>query len=110
MESLQTHVLSCHLQYACCLGSALTLSEWKIWARRGGSWFTLFYACFFSLSMLEPAVSIANSSGLVSARLWIEINTLDRAIKALLVRFVTTGRLRAETKRFINVKGAMRHD
>lgn len=41
--------------------------------------------------MLDPAVSVANGSGLVSARLWIEINTMDKAIKALFVPFVTTG-------------------
>lgn len=41
--------------------------------------------------MLEPAVSVANSSGLVSAQLWIEINAMDKAIKALFVPFVTTG-------------------
>lgn len=41
--------------------------------------------------MLDPAVSVANGSGLVSARLWFEINTMDKAIKALFVPFVTTG-------------------
>lgn len=45
----------------------------------------------FFLSMLQPAVSVANGSGLVSARLWIGINTMDKAIKALFVPFVTTG-------------------
>lgn len=46
---------------------------------------------FFFLSMLEPAVSVANGSELVSAQLWIEINAMDKAIKALFVPFVTTG-------------------
>lgn len=45
----------------------------------------------FLLSMLDPTMFVANSSGLVSARLWIEINTIDKAIKALFVPFVTTG-------------------
>lgn len=45
----------------------------------------------FLLSMLDPAMFVANSSGLVSARLWIEINMMDKAIKALFVPFVTTG-------------------
>lgn len=36
-------------------------------------------------------LTVANRVGLVSARLWIEINTTDKAIKALLVPFVTTG-------------------
>lgn len=61
-------------------------------------WFTLFPVClfvFFSSSLrpaaLDPAVSVTKGSGLVSARLWIEINTTDKAIKALFVLFVPTG-------------------
>ncbi len=46
---------------------------------------------FSFLSMLEPAVSVASGSELVSARQWIEINTMDKVIKALFVPFVTTG-------------------
>ena len=41
--------------------------------------------------MLNPAVAVANGCELVSAQLWIEINTMDIAIKALFVPFVTTG-------------------
>lgn len=44
---------------------------------------------FFSLSVLEPAMSVGNSSELVSAQLWIEINAMDKAINALFVPFVT---------------------
>lgn len=45
----------------------------------------------FFLSMLRPAMSVGNSSELVSAQLWIEINVMDKAIKVLFVPFVTTG-------------------
>lgn len=57
----------------------------------GGLLVHIILCLFFFLSMLDPAVSVANGSGLVSARLWIEINTMDKAIKALFVPFVTTG-------------------
>lgn len=56
----------------------------------------------FFLSVLQPAVSVANGSGLVSARLWIEKKkpTMDKAIKVLFVPF---DRLRAETKRVLSM-------
>ena len=55
----------------------------------------------FFLSVLQPAVSIANGSGLVSARLWIEKKpTMDKAIKVLFVPF---DRLRAETKHVLSM-------
>lgn len=49
------------------------------------------HVCVCFLRKIDPAVSAANGSGLVSARLWIEINTMDNAIKALFVPFVPTG-------------------
>lgn len=58
---------------------------------RGGAAGSHYSMLVFLLSMLDPAVSVANCSGLVSARLWSEINTMDKAIKALFVPFVTTG-------------------
>ena len=59
------------------------------WGGVGRFWFTLFYACFFFFlrpAVLDPAVSVANGSWL-----WFEINTMDKAIKALFVPFVATG-------------------
>lgn len=88
-ESLHAHFLCCNVLYAYCLGGALTLSEWKIWV--GGLLVHIILCLFFFLSMLGPAASVAHGSGPVSARLWIEINTTDKAIKALFVPFVTTG-------------------
>jgi len=90
----------CILLYASCSGRALTV--WMENLAEGAEWLTLFSfcACFFPLGMLQPAVSVADSSGLVSARLRIEINTLDKAIKALLACALLWQRTEGRNKAF----------
>lgn len=88
------------------IGGALNLSEWKIWATGGrergggvggGGVLVHIIPCLFGFfpslrpAVLDPAVSAANGSGLVSARHWNKLNTTDKAIKALFVPFVSTG-------------------